>query len=276
VVDSDTTMMLSSFMARRSPATVAAVKTLVVPSLVAFPMDAAASTTTIINNQQQVRWVTKKRQHRQVKRTRKEELASKGIFPPKPHNFIPKDSAVLNAVSRGERDAESKRQDELAANELQAKMEIVKAPLLRFGFDPAELLMSDRVQKLFDLHNGNQKEVVRAQKQRGMELFQTREGDTGSSAVQGKLDLRWRLGALDSCLIVDAKLTIRRSFLFSVIALTTRIQQIQTHLRQHKKDKHSKRGLDALYVRRRKLLDYMEGKEFDSYRKVVKTLGLIH
>lgn len=59
-----------------------------------------------------------------------------------------------------------------------------------------------------------------------------------------------------------------------VIALTTRIQQIQTHLRQHKKDKHSKRGLDALYVRRRKLLDYMERKDFESYRKVVKTLGL--
>jgi small subunit ribosomal protein S15 len=66
------------------------------------------------------------------------------------------------------------------------------------------------------------------------------------------------------------------SFSLSVIALTTRIQQIQTHLRQHKKDKHSKRGLDALYVRRRKLLDYMERKEFEPYRKIVKTLGLIH
>lgn len=65
-------------------------------------------------------------------------------------------------------------------------------------------------------------------------------------------------------------------YCFSVIALTTRIQQIQTHLRLHKKDKHSKRGLDALYVRRRKLLDYMERKEFDSYRKIVKTLGLVH
>jgi small subunit ribosomal protein S15 len=31
-----------------------------------------------------------------------------------------------------------------------------------------------------------------------------------------------------------------------------------------------------LYVRRRKLLDYMERKEFESYRKVVKTLGLNH
>ena len=77
-----------------------------------------------------------------------------------------------------------------------------------------------------------------------MQLFQQREGDTGSSAVQ-------------------------------VVALTTRIQQLQTHMASHKKDKHSKRGMDALYVRRRKLLDYMERKDYDSYRRVVKTLGLI-
>jgi ribosomal protein S15P/S13E len=35
-----------------------------------------------------------------------------------------------------------------------------------------------------------------------------------------------------------------------VIALTTRIQQMQTHMRTHKKDKSSKRGLDAMFVRR--------------------------
>ena len=61
----------------------------------------------------------------------------------------------------------------------------------------------------------------------------------------------------------------------TAIALTTRIQQLQTHMAKHKKDEHSKRGMDALYVRRRKLLDYMERKDYDSYRRVVKTLGLI-
>lgn len=76
----------------------------------------------------------------------------------------------------------------------------------------------------------------------------------------------------------NLKDSIAQHFRYSstVIALTTRIQQIQTHLRQNKKDKHSKRGLDALYVRRRKMLDYMERKDFESYRKVVKTLGLVH
>lgn len=191
--------------------------------------------------------VTKKRVHRQQKRKRKEELAAQGILPPTPPNYIPKETPVLNAVSYEERLAESKRQDELAAEELNDRMQKQKESnpmVLRFGFTD-DLEMSDRVRKLLDLHNGNQMEVVKAQKQQAMEIFQEREGDTGSSAVQ-------------------------------VIALTTRIQQIQTHLRGHKKDKHSKRGLDALYVRRRKLLDYMERKEFASYRKVVKTLGLIH
>lgn len=262
-------MMLSSMIARRAPMATAAVKSMVAPSLTAFP--GVTQFHQPNQQQQQVRWVTKKRQHRQIKRQRKAELAAKGIFPPKPNNYIPKDMPVMNAVSREERDAESKRQDELAAKELQGKMEIVKAPLMRFGFNGEALRMSDRVRKLFDLHNGNQTEVVKAQKQRGMELFQLREGDTGSSAVQGRTI--W--SAFQWILSISTSLT-KILFCFPVIALTTRIQQLQTHLRQHKKDKHSKRGLDALYVRRRKLLDYMERKEFDSYRKVVKTLGLIH
>jgi hypothetical protein len=187
-------MMMSSVLARRAPAMMAAVKMAVAPSLVCFPVDAAASQHNSTTNQQlhqqlQVRcMVTKKRVHRQVKHQRKSELAEKGIFPPKPNNYIPKDTPVINAVPRAQRDADSKRQDEIAAQELKGKMEIVKAPLMRFGFSDTgkDLVMSDRVQKLFDMNNGNQSEVVKAQKQRGMELFQVREGDTGTSAVQGE------------------------------------------------------------------------------------------
>jgi small subunit ribosomal protein S15 len=50
---------------------------------------------------------------------------------------------------------------------------------------------------------------------------------------------------------------------------------MQRHMTFHRKDFSGKRGLEALFVRRRKVLDYMERKDFDSYRKVVKTLGLI-
>jgi small subunit ribosomal protein S15 len=115
-------------------------------------------------------------------------------------------------------------------------------PMLRYHM--TDLRMSDRVRQLLALTNGNQRQVVAAQKQQGMQLFQLRPGDTGSTPVQ-------------------------------ILALTTRIQQLQTHMGRTKgKDKHSKRGMDALYVRRRKLLDYLERKDFPSYRQVVQTLGL--
>ena len=178
-------MMLPAAFFRRAPAVAAAVST-IAPSLAAATSSSNLSRTwpQCQHQHQQSRTVTKKRQHRMAKRKRKEELAAKGIFPPKPHMYIPKDSPVLNAVSKEERDADSKRQDEIAAAELKARMELVQEPLMRFGFDE-DLVMSDRVRKLFDLNNGNQKEVVRTQKQRGMQIFQLREGDTGSSAVQG-------------------------------------------------------------------------------------------
>mmetsp|Transcript_17141 Transcript_17141/g.29092 ORF Transcript_17141/g.29092 Transcript_17141/m.29092 type:complete len:232 (+) Transcript_17141:3-698(+) len=187
--------------------------------------------------------VTKRRVKLQEKRRRKAAMAAKGILPPKPPNYIPKETPVINSQSREEREAEARAADVKASQQMQERMKQneLSEPLLRYHMEG--LTMSDRVRKLFDLTNGNQGEVVKAQKQRGMELFQARDGDTGSSAVQ-------------------------------VIALTTRIQQVQTHLASHRKDNSAKRGLEALYVRRRKLLDYMERKDFESYRRVVKTLGL--
>jgi len=187
--------MLSSFMARRASTVISSVtKSLTGSSsfIGAFPVNyygsPEPSQQLLQHQQQQIRWVTKKRQHRQIKRQRKAELATRGIFPPKPYNYIPKDTPVLNAIPKEERLQESKQLDELAAKELQNKMEQIQSssPLMRFHLYGDHLQMSERVKKLFDLHNGNQQEVVRAQKQRGMELFQRREGDTGSSAVQGK------------------------------------------------------------------------------------------
>jgi small subunit ribosomal protein S15 len=187
------------------------------------------------------RW-TKAKKKRTARYTYRQELKEKGIELPKPPYYFPKDTPVVNAVTSEERAKQIQEQDAIATAELQQKLAITnQTPLLRHHM--SGLQMSDRVRKLFDLHNGNQQEVVQAQKQRGMELFQLRPGDTGSSAVQ-------------------------------VIALTTRIQQLQTHMASHKKDKHSKKGMDALYIRRRKTLEYMERKDFNSYRRVVKTLGL--
>jgi len=169
---------------------------------------------------------------------RKKPKRPKGVprcvreFPPPP--------PVINAVPKEVRRAEVDKKDQEFAEQLKQRI-AAQVDVLRF--DMSTLPMSDRVRKLFELTNGSQREVVKAQKERGIQLFQKREGDTGSSAVQ-------------------------------IVALTTRIQQLQTHMSTHRKDYSSKRGLDALYVRRRKLLDYLERTDFDSYRNVAKTLGL--
>jgi small subunit ribosomal protein S15 len=191
----------------------------------------------------QKRWGwTKARKKRQARWERRQRMAKAGIPVPKPPGYVPKDLPVVNAITREERIQEVKEHDEKVTAELQEKLALAQSkPYLRHHM--TGLQMSDRVRKLFELHNGSQKEVVRVQKQRAMEVFQLREGDTGSSAVQ-------------------------------VVALTTRIQQLQTHMARHKKDYSNKRGLNALLVRRRKVLEYMERKEFDAYRMIVKTLGL--
>lgn len=59
-----------------------------------------------------------------------------------------------------------------------------------------------------------------------------------------------------------------------VALLTERINQLTEHLRTHKKDHHSRRGLLMLVGQRRRLLQYLEGSDLDRYRQVVADLGL--
>nr|MDA3813148.1 30S ribosomal protein S15 [Candidatus Cloacimonadota bacterium] len=59
-----------------------------------------------------------------------------------------------------------------------------------------------------------------------------------------------------------------------VALLTTRIKEITEHLKIHKKDYHTRRGLLKLIGQRRRLLDYLMKKDIKRYRKVIKTLGL--
>jgi len=46
------------------------------------------------------------------------------------------------------------------------------------------------------------------------------------------------------------------------------------HFKEHKKDHHSRRGLLRMVSQRRKLLDYLKGKNIDSYRTLITRLGL--
>ena len=73
--------------------------------------------------------------------------------------------------------------------------------------------------------------------------FGTKAGDTGSPEVQ-------------------------------VAILTSRITTLTEHFKTHKKDNHSRRGLLKLVAQRRKLLDYLKGKEEARYQDLIKRLGI--
>ncbi len=76
-----------------------------------------------------------------------------------------------------------------------------------------------------------------------IENFRLHEGDTGSSEVQ-------------------------------IALLTDRIQYLTDHFRTHKKDHHSRRGLLKLVGQRRRLLKYLQHKDVNKYREIIKALGI--
>jgi small subunit ribosomal protein S15 len=82
-----------------------------------------------------------------------------------------------------------------------------------------------------------------AQKTEIMGKYATTEGDTGSPEVQ-------------------------------VAMLTKRIADLTEHLKQHKHDHHSRRGLLLLVGRRRRLLNYLQRSDIARYRALIERLGL--
>ena len=73
--------------------------------------------------------------------------------------------------------------------------------------------------------------------------FATKKGDTGSPEVQ-------------------------------IAILTSRINTLTEHFKEHQKDNHGRRGLLKMVAQRRKLLDYLKGKEEKRYQTVIKKLGI--
>jgi small subunit ribosomal protein S15 len=59
-----------------------------------------------------------------------------------------------------------------------------------------------------------------------------------------------------------------------IAQLTERINQLTEHLRTHKHDHHSRRGLLMLVGRRRRFLNYLQRKDLEGYRALVRELGL--
>ena len=56
--------------------------------------------------------------------------------------------------------------------------------------------------------------------------------------------------------------------------LTEHIADLTNHLKMHKKDFHSRHGLLKMVGKRRRLLDYLKSRDIESYRDIIKRLGL--
>ncbi len=59
-----------------------------------------------------------------------------------------------------------------------------------------------------------------------------------------------------------------------IALLTERINHLTEHMREHKKDHHSRRGLLQMVGRRRRLLNYLQRSDLDAYRELTRDLGL--
>ena len=87
--------------------------------------------------------------------------------------------------------------------------------------------------------------IDKEKKQAIIEEYKTHEADTGSTEVQ-------------------------------VAVLTARIRELTEHMKIHKKDFHSRRGLLIMVGKRRKLLQYLKDKDFTRYQNLIQRLGLRH
>ena len=85
--------------------------------------------------------------------------------------------------------------------------------------------------------------MTQAEKQAIIKEYATHENDTGSPEVQ-------------------------------IAVLTTRINELTAHLKIHKKDNHSRRGLLKMVGKRRNLLGYLKKKDIERYRATIERLGI--
>lgn len=59
-----------------------------------------------------------------------------------------------------------------------------------------------------------------------------------------------------------------------IAILSERITYLTDHFKTHKKDHHSRRGLLKMVSQRRRLLDYVRGRDVERYRKIISELGI--
>jgi small subunit ribosomal protein S15 len=70
--------------------------------------------------------------------------------------------------------------------------------------------------------------------------------------------------------------TDRGSAPVQIALLTTRINELTEHFRDHPKDHHGRRGLMKMVGKRRRLLEYLRRTDVERYRRLIEDLGLRH
>ncbi|MDD5622346.1 MAG: 30S ribosomal protein S15 [Actinomycetota bacterium] len=85
--------------------------------------------------------------------------------------------------------------------------------------------------------------LIKEDKKKIIEKFKTHENDTGSSKVQ-------------------------------IAILTKKINRLNEHLKENKKDHHSRRGLVVMVGKRKRLLGYLKNSDIAKYKKLIEELGL--
>ena len=119
-----------------------------------------------------------------------------------------------------------------------AELTMVSMPFAQFGdnTDPLLGLRENIMKGGFDM-------ILKEKKTQVILENATHEGDTGSPEVQ-------------------------------IAILTARINELTEHLREHKHDNHSRRGLLMMVGKRRNMLDYLAKKDINRYRAIIAKLGI--
>lgn len=112
-------------------------------------------------------------------------------------------------------------------------------PLARFAASPAVYVASGHDQKI----GGFIMTITLEKKREIIDQYRTHENDTGSPEVQ-------------------------------IAILSFRISELTEHLKEHKKDHHSRRGLYKMVGQRRRLLNYLQSKDIERFRAIKEQLRI--
>ena len=167
------------------------------------------------------------------------------------------DDADLGDVGAGEPGPDEATSEDASTgylDELLSESRVIKMDRPPAGLSPQKTFkvpispeaveeLPEDIQYVMDIRTANASAINAARKRAAIARWQRFPGDTGSPEVE-------------------------------VAVLTERVRYLAKHLDEHKKDKHSMRGMTALLNQRKSRLSYLKAKDYDRYMRLVQGLGL--